>query len=206
MSLEKAESFLKRFGYEACQKLVLRYKMRGFSGDELKALSLDREDVEDINRLTLHRSLRVYNIMTPGTLEEGILTIWKNDTIENAARIMSEHQISSLIVVDLGKPVGIITERDIVQKVVGPKKKLNVARVDYYMSSPIQTIEYSELLDNAAYKMSKEKIKKLVVTMDGKISGIVTTTDFVLAYREIIKKLIEKTNEEVISEIKPDWK
>jgi signal-transduction protein with cAMP-binding, CBS, and nucleotidyltransferase domain len=206
MSLEKADAFLKKFGHEACQRLVLRNKLKGFTLEELKQLGIERDDIDDINRLTLHRSLRVYNIMTPGTLENGIFTIWKNDTIEKAAKTMAKHQVSSLIVVDMGAPIGIITERDIVQKVIGKDKNMRVCRVGYYMSSPIQTIEYSDRLENAAYKMSRGKIKKLVVTMDGKIAGIVTTTDFVLTYREIIKQLLEKTKEDIIAEVKPDWK
>ncbi len=206
MSLEKADAYIKRFGMEACQKLVLKEKLMGLTAPELRTLGLEREDVQDINRLTLHKSLKVYNIMTPGTLESGIQTIWINDTVEKAAKELSEHGISSLIVIDMDKPVGIITERDIIQKVVGQKKRLSVCRVGYYMSAPLMTVDYDEHLDNAAYIMSKNNVKKLVVTKENKIVGIVTTTDFIIAYREIIKILMEKAKEGMLSDMRPDWK
>jgi CBS domain-containing protein len=119
------------------------------------------------------RESTVKEIMT-----EFIQTIPAGSTVMEAAQIMSKIGIGSIVVSQKGKPVGMLTERDIVTKVALPDLNSSKVSVDEIMSQPIITIESDKIIDEAALMMSIYGIRRLVVVgKDGKLSGIVTTTD-----------------------------
>jgi CBS domain-containing protein len=117
---------------------------------------------------------RVSGIMT----KDVIHSIGPNVSIEEAARRMKQVQRGCLIVVDKGKPVGIITERDLVQKVIAERLESKVTLVSQVMSYPIVSVEPEALLSDAAIIMSKNKIRRLPVIEDTELVGILTVTDF----------------------------
>ncbi len=117
---------------------------------------------------------RVSDIMT----KDVIHSIGPNASIEDAARRMKQVQRGCLIVVDNGKPVGIITERDLVQKVIAEGVKPNETAVSQIMSYPIVSVEPEALLSDAAVIMSKNKIRRLPVIEGTELVGIITVTDF----------------------------
>ncbi|MGI0045941.1 MAG: CBS domain-containing protein [Nitrosotalea sp.] len=120
------------------------------------------------------RESTVKEIMT-----QFIQTIPIGSTVIESAQIMSEVGIGSIVVVSHeGKPVGIVTERDIVAKVALQDLNSSKVPVEKIMSQPIITIEPDKIIDEAALMMSIYGIRRLVVIgKDGKPSGIVTTTD-----------------------------
>jgi len=93
-------------------------------------------------------------------------------SVKEAARIMSDKGIGSLIVMKGDKIEGIITERDVLKNISGLGKK--VADV---MSKNVITIEKGDSLENAAELMAEKKIKRLPVVSKGELVGIVTATD-----------------------------
>lgn len=97
-------------------------------------------------------------------------------TLKEAAEIMSKENIGSLVIIRNGKLVGIITERDVLRNI----KKLS-SSVEKIMSKNVVTIEDTESIDMAAEIMAEKKIKRLPVTREKKLVGIITATD-VLAY------------------------
>jgi CBS domain-containing protein len=117
---------------------------------------------------------RVSSIMT----KDVIHTIGPNVSIEEAARRMKQVQRGCLIVVDKGEPVGIITERDFVQKVIAERLEPKETLVAQVMSYPIVSVEPNALLTDAAIIMSKNKIRRLPVIEDTELVGILTVTDF----------------------------
>jgi CBS-domain-containing membrane protein len=90
---------------------------------------------------------------------------------------MNLHEIGSLIVVDSGKPVGIVTERDMLSRVLTkPRVKTDTKVVDM-MSKPIVTASPDMLAGDAAKLMIERNIKKLPVVENGKLMGLVSLTD-----------------------------
>ncbi|MBI2208093.1 CBS domain-containing protein [Candidatus Woesearchaeota archaeon] len=95
-------------------------------------------------------------------------------TVSEAARIMDRKIVGSLLVEEKGKVVGIITERDILRKVVAKGKIPDKLRVKDIMSSPLVTIDANEDILEASSIMDRERIRRLVVTENGIIVGKVT--------------------------------
>ena len=103
-----------------------------------------------------------------------------NVTLKSAAKMMSDKNIGSLLIVKDGKIKGIITERDILKNI----SKLNL-KVSLVMSKKVITIEAEEKIEEAIRVMSENKIKRLPVMQDGKLAGIITATDIIAHAKEI---------------------
>lgn len=112
-------------------------------------------------------------------------TIAPDATIKEAAARMNEFRIGSLVVLEKGKIIGIITERDILSKVVAAGKGSASMSVRDLMTANIITIEPEENIEEAASIMSKHKIKKLPVVSGDRLVGIITATDIVMHADEI---------------------
>lgn len=107
-------------------------------------------------------------------------TISPNAKVSEAVRVMAEKNIGSLIVVANGKPTGILTERDLVTKVVSVGKDPATVEVGDVASGQVAEVEPSTSLKQAAKTMTSKK-GRLLVLEDGRLVGIVTATDIVRA-------------------------
>lgn len=116
---------------------------------------------------------RVADLMSKGA----IYTASPQDTVLAAARKMKASAKGCLVVTAGGKPVGILTERDIVHKVVAAGGR-DGTKVFEVMSSPVITIGPQASAADAARVMSRNKIRRLVVAEDGRALGVLTVTDF----------------------------
>jgi CBS domain-containing protein len=108
---------------------------------------------------------------------ENVVTVKPNDTIKKAAELMNLHGISSLIVVDSEKPVGIITERDMLNRVLNKSKITTKAIVAEIMSKPVVTASPNMRAGDAAKLMVQRNIKKLPIVENGRLVGLVSLTD-----------------------------
>ena len=108
---------------------------------------------------------------------ESVVTVKPNDTIKKAAQLMNLHGISSLVVVDSGKPVGVITERDMLERVLNNSVVTTEADVTNIMSKPVITASPNMRAGDAAKIMIEHNIKKLPVVENGRLVGIVSLTD-----------------------------
>lgn len=95
-------------------------------------------------------------------------------SVKEAAKIMSDRGIGSLIVLKDNKIAGIITERDIMKNISSIGKKISSV-----MSRNVVTINHNESLDNAALIMTERKIKRLPVVDNDRLVGIITATDII---------------------------
>ncbi len=115
-----------------------------------------------------------------------VRTISPDSTIKEAACLMNQNKIGCLVVSDKNNDLkGIITERDILQKVTAIDKLPSKMAVKQIMSKEIITIESGALLDDAVYLMMKNKIKKLPVIENDELVGIITATDIVAHSTEV---------------------
>jgi CBS domain-containing protein len=115
-----------------------------------------------------------------------VATVTVNQTIFEAAELMSTMGISCVLVVDSDNPVGLITERDIVSKIVAKNRPLDT-KVTEIMSKELITIDPDSSLKEAARLMSNNKIRRLPVLKENKLVGIVSASDFV---RNVGKKTL----------------
>ena len=117
-------------------------------------------------------------------------------TISDAAKIMSRKSIGSLILVQDEKPYGIVTERDLVRRVIAADKDPSNVKVSEVCSKPVLTMAEDELLEDAIEMMRAYKIRRIViVNVEGKVSGILTTDD--LGYN--MKRMSEELAYEFIA-------
>ena len=132
--------------------------------------------------LILTMVIKIRDIMT-----SPVITMRKNAKVSEAASAMCAHNIGSLIVVDREeKPVGIITERDMIRKIVVTCKNPKAINVTQIMSSPLVTGNPDMDLENAAKLMIKKEIKRLPIVEEGRLAGIATFTDLIRSQPQIV--------------------
>jgi CBS domain-containing protein len=109
-------------------------------------------------------------------MKEHVVTVDSAATVIDAAKKMDEKNIGCVIVMEKERPVGIITERDFIKKIVINEKPLSTP-VRNVMSSPLIAISPDETVWELAELMKLRKIHKVPVVQENKLLGIVTTTD-----------------------------
>jgi CBS domain-containing protein len=123
----------------------------------------------------------VRDIMT-----KDIVTIDEGETALEAARIMSQRGISSLIVMKDGVPKGIITERDFVKKVCAKQIEASAIKIGTLMSKIRTVADPDTPIPVAVQRMANQGIRRLPIIQDGKVVGIVTVTDLARYLRTIL--------------------
>jgi len=114
---------------------------------------------------------------------KNVVTAEADESVKGAAKRMNLCEIGCLIVVDRGKVVGILTERDILVKVVETSKNAGKTKVSEIMSTKLVVGTPEMDVVDAARMMLQKKIKKLPVVTDSKLVGLVTFTDIVRTVR-----------------------
>ena len=119
-------------------------------------------------------------------MTKNVATINANKTVTEAAVLMSEKDIGDLIVMDDNAPVGIVTERDFVRRVLAGGKSAN-SKVSEVMTSPLKVIHPDASIKEAARRMVSRRIRRLPVIKNNKLVGIITAADFA---RHLSKKTL----------------
>ena len=115
---------------------------------------------------------KVKDVMT-----KTVITVESNKTVTEAAALMTESDVSNLIVMENNTPIGIVTERDFVRRVLA-KEKPPKTKISEVMSTPLRVIDPDAPLKEAARRMVRKRIRRLPVIEDNKLVGIITATDF----------------------------
>ncbi len=129
-------------------------------------------------------SLNVSDVMV-----DEVITIEADATVQEAVRIMNKHEIGCLVVVLKGKPIGIITERDMLKRVLAKSVDPVKVKVSDIMSVPLVVGKPGMEIEDAVKLMFKIKIKKLPVVHRGRLLGLVTLTDITRFQPHIIRIL-----------------
>jgi CBS domain-containing protein len=120
------------------------------------------------------KTLSVTSIMTPAPLE----TARRTDNVDTIIRIMTVKNKSSVVIVnELNHPEGIITERDIVRRLVFESKDAKLTQAAEIMSFPLISLNDDADIYDTAMAMSKYSIRRLPIIKDNVLLGIVTATD-----------------------------
>jgi CBS domain-containing protein len=129
-------------------------------------------------------TLKVEDVMT-----KEVITIDEHATVKEAADIMDKNEISCLIALRKGKAIGIITERDLLKRIIVEAKNPEKTKVKEVMSSPLEVVALGTDLEKALRLMFRKKIKKLPIVEKDNLLGLVSLTDIARCQPAIITLL-----------------
>ena len=128
-------------------------------------------------------------------MQKNVITIESVKNAHDAAIILKEREISFLVVVKEGKPIGIVSERDIVRKIVADNNDAQTAQLETIMSKNFKWVEPNASIESAVQKMLNNNIRRLVVLENENLVGVITQTDLTEFLRS--KILINATVENI---------
>lgn len=114
-------------------------------------------------------------------MTRNVKTVRTDDTVLNAVQKMNKFNIGSVIVMSNNRPVGIITETNIMRRIVEPRMDAGTVWAKDIMSGPLTIIEPNATVEEAAKVMVEKHIKKIPIVEGGKLLGILSTSDIVRA-------------------------
>ena len=118
-------------------------------------------------------------ILVGDIMSRDVKVVRPDSSVVEVVAAMNRFNIGSIVVVQDGRPVGVISERDILRRVVEPCLSPEALTAGQVMTSPVYTICETASMDEAAKLMAEKKIRKIPVTKKGRLVGIVTYTDIV---------------------------
>ncbi|MCS7367588.1 MAG: CBS domain-containing protein [archaeon YNP-WB-062] len=134
---------------------------------------------------------RVEDLTVDMIMSRKPVTAYASSTIADVAKIMRDRDVGSVVILDdEGRPIGIVTERDLVVKVLASGLSTDT-RVSEVMSKPLITIKPSTRIVDAARIMVKRNVRRLIVVEGDSMVGIVTEKDILKVAPEMIDILIE---------------
>ena len=131
-------------------------------------------------------------------MQKNVITIQEDKSALDASKLISEKDISFLVIVKDDKPIGVITEKDFVRKIVAQDKQSSLIPLSEIMSYKFRWVEPSTEIEDAVQKMLNHNIRRLIVLEDEKLVGVITQTDLTDFLRS--KLLIDGTVKNIESE------
>ena len=128
-------------------------------------------------------------------MEKNVITIDINETANHAANQMKENDISFLVIIENGKPVGVVSERDFVQKLCINNQNSSDVKISDIMSYKFRWVNPSTKIEDAIQKMLNNNIRRLLILDDEKLVGVITQTDLASYLRE--KLMIDGTIKDI---------
>lgn len=127
--------------------------------------------------------LKVKDVMS-----KTLVVVTPGKTVMDAARLMDLHDVGSVIIVERSKAKGILTERDIVRRVVKDGRDPREVKVSEVMSSPLIVIDENDTVEEAAEVMKKAGVKRLpVVNKEGMLVGIISENDILKVFPPLVE-------------------
>jgi len=124
-------------------------------------------------------------------MEKNVITVEINETANHAANQMKENDISFLVIIENGKPVGVVSERDFVQKLCINNQNSSDVKISDIMSYKFRWVSPTTKIEDAIQKMLNNNIRRLLILDDEKLVGVITQTDLASYLRE--KLMIDGT-------------
>jgi len=140
--------------------------------------------------------LAVKDVMT-----RTVVTATPDMSAAEAGKKMVENRVGNIIIVKDGGPIGIVTESDMVAKVISKNIKPGSIKLEQLMSQPLITTKSSDDINDAVLMMAQKKIRRLPVIDDGALVGIITDADVIQVSSEInqiLDNLIQMNRENVL--------
>jgi CBS domain-containing protein len=135
----------------------------------------------------------VGTVIVRDVMSKDVKVVGPDSNVKEVVAAMNKFNIGSIVVVQSGRPVGVISERDILRRVVEPSLAPATLTARQVMTSPVITISETATVDEAAKLMAKKRVRKLPVMNKEELVGIVTFTDIVnrvLTMISILEELV----------------
>jgi glycosyltransferase involved in cell wall biosynthesis/CBS domain-containing protein len=116
----------------------------------------------------------VLSIPVETNMRPAPVTISPTSTVSLVMDLMARENVGSIVVVENQQPIGIVTEKDILQRAIKPGKNLDLTVVKEIMSKPLVTIEAEQTLADALEMLHRHNIRRLIVTKNGAFVGLTT--------------------------------
>jgi CBS domain-containing protein len=118
-------------------------------------------------------------VLVRDIMSKEVRVVRPDTSVKEVVATMNKFDIGSIVVVQGDRPVGIITERDILRRLVEPCLAPETLSARQIMSSPVLTINETANIEETAKLMARKRVKRLPVVNNGKIVGMITYTDIV---------------------------
>jgi len=143
------------------------------------------------------------DVKVEDVMSSPVVTIQGTDTVLAATKLMRKNEIGCVVIVDKsGKPLGLMTERDVVRRVAALDLLPSKVQAEKCMTKPLATIDPSSNVTDAAKKMREMKVRRLVAVQGGKVKGIITSNDIVDITPALIDVMAEKSQIAPVQKIK----
>ena len=119
-------------------------------------------------------------------MEKDVITIENDKTAQDAAKIIAEKDISFLVIMNDGKPEGILSESDFVRKIAAEDKKASEIKITEVMSYKFRSVAPTTTIEDAIQKMLNNNIRRLIILDNEKLAGVITQTDLASYLRDQI--------------------
>jgi CBS domain-containing protein len=131
-------------------------------------------------------------VLVRDVMSKDVRVVRPDSSVKEVVATMNKFDIGSIVVVQGERPVGIITERDILRRIVEPCLAPETLTARQIMTSPVITIDENASINEAAKLMAKKRIKRLLVTRNNdELVGIITFTDIVTKVPDLLSILEE---------------
>ena len=124
-------------------------------------------------------------------MEKNVVTIEDDKTALDAANLISEKDVSFLVIMKNNIPIGVLSESDFVKRLAADDKKASEVIVSEIMSSNFRWVEPETEIEDAIQKMLNNNVRRLVILDNSKLAGVITQTDLTGFLRD--KLLVDKT-------------
>ncbi len=155
-----------------------------------------------MSELGLRPRMLVKDVMT-----SPVITINEDGIAHELAKLMDKNDVGCIIVTDKEeKPVGIVTERDLITRVLAKNLIASKVKAKKVMTSPLLTIDPDEPLAEAARKMSRLNVRRLGVIYKGSLVGLISSKDILSVTPELLETIQEqaKIDKEPVPEEAPE--
>jgi len=133
-------------------------------------------------------------MLVKDVMSSPVITAHEAEATNNIAITMSKENLGAVIITnEEKKPIGIITERDLVVRVLAKNNKPDQVKAKEIMTTPLITIDPDAAINDAARKMSRLNIRRLGVIYKGNMIGIVSDKDLLSVMPELIEIIQERT-------------
>ena len=121
-----------------------------------------------------------------------IFSVGPEDPVLEAIRMMADHHVGALLVMNAKQLVGIVSERDYARKVILKGRSSADTPVSQIMSSPVVTVSLTNSVQECMQLMTSRRLRHLPVVEDGEVVGMISIGDLVKAVMEEQKQTIEQ--------------
>jgi len=144
-------------------------------------------------------------MLVKDVMSSPVVTLNEDETPNKVANLMEENELGCVILTKNGKPVGIITERDLVIRVLAKNIAPDTVKAKEIMTAPLLTIQPEATISEAARRMSRLNIRRLGVVYKGNLVGLLSSKDILGVMPELIEIIQERTRIDEAAEVEENF-